>query len=75
MLRAEKRTPCCLRMLPGQEVRLCEALSGPKLTFILCFSSHSCIFTSEHYVHMGVGFILTGSQNRKQIANAEEIIL
>ena len=33
------------------------------------FLSPLCILTSEHCVHMGVGFILSGSQNRKQITN------
>ena len=33
----QERTPFCLRMLPGQEVHFCEALSGHKLSFILLF--------------------------------------
>ncbi|XP_068417597.1 phosphoribosyltransferase domain-containing protein 1 isoform X3 [Eschrichtius robustus] len=65
----QERTPCCLRMSPGQEVHLREALAGCQPSFYV-FLSPLCIFTLEHCVHMGVGSILTGSQNRKQIANA-----
>lgn len=34
------------------------------------FFSTLYIFTLEHYILMGVGFILPGSQNKKQIAHA-----
>ena len=39
------------------------------------FLSPLCILTSEHCVHMGVGFILSGSQNRKQITNTYRIVV
>ena len=33
------------------------------------------IFTLEHCVHVGVGFILSGSQNRKQVTNTYQIVV
>ena len=39
------------------------------------FLSLLCIFTLEHCVHMDVGFILSGSQNRKQITNTYQIVV